>query len=377
MAVKDEVSTRMNCGILMPYCVFPPDTGGKAEMLNHLRILTEMGRCRVLSADRWPVGTVWTESARKCLSDYGAELELREPAGVGDWRQALGLVYASFCKGLGFEQAFGHANPYHRWAFPEAWWRRATAGLDLVMICYSYWARLPTTCPKVILLLDLWSDYMKLWNRKETEELRSADAVIVISTNERERLLDCGVTNVYWCPPLVEPMTCPDSSGIGLVGSASDFNREGLAWLAAGAEGRAEDVQVFGGLARHAVRPGFVPVGRYEKRADPYERCGIVLMTTAQGMGVQIKGIEALAAGRAIVARRGAMRGIPPGNGAWVEVDTGAEMWRVASELSRNAGMRRAQSQLAMEYYRLHLDSRAHHRNVQDLLTSIAGRRQA
>ena len=116
-------------------------------------------------------------------------------------------------------------------------------------------------------------------------------------------------------------------------------------------------MKVYGGLARYARGPGFEAVGRYADTLDPYRQCGIVLMTTTGGMGVQIKTIEALAAGRAIVARRGAMRGIPPGNGAWIEVDTPEAMRAETIRLQRDAGARRAQMEAARAYYQQHLDA--------------------
>ena len=75
-------------------------------------------------------------------------------------------------------------------------------------------------------------------------------------------------------------------------------------------------------------------------------------------MGVQIKTVEALAAGRAIVARTGAMRGLPPGDGAWIEVKTPEAMWEQAALFSCHAHLREEQGAKARAYYQEHLDSR-------------------
>ena len=80
-------------------------------------------------------------------------------------------------------------------------------------------------------------------------------------------------------------------------------------------------------------------------------------MPTAQGMGVQVKTIEALAAGRAIVARRGAIRGIPRESGAWIEVETPDEMLRVALELQQSPARRAALSAGAHAYYGRYLEA--------------------
>jgi glycosyltransferase involved in cell wall biosynthesis len=113
----------------------------------------------------------------------------------------------------------------------------------------------------------------------------------------------------------------------------------------------------FGGLSAWAPQKGFKGFGFYDDAMEPYRKCGIILMPTSLGMGVQIKGIESLAAGRAIVARRGAMRGIPMGNGAWIEVDSAKEMRDVAMRLHEDTKARFSQMAAAKEYYRRHIDS--------------------
>ncbi len=117
-------------------------------------------------------------------------------------------------------------------------------------------------------------------------------------------------------------------------------------------------VKIYGALARFAQWPEAHKVGRYADSHEPYRDCGIFLLPTALGMGVQIKTVEALAAGRAIVARTGAMRGLPPGKGAWIEVDTPEIMWKQAALFSRNAELREEQEAKARAYYQEHLDSR-------------------
>ena len=121
-----------------------------------------------------------------------------------------------------------------------------------------------------------------------------------------------------------------------------------------------------------AAGPGFKPVGHYADAMDPYRQCGIILMAAAGGMGVQIKSIEALAAGRAIVARRGAMRGIPPGNGAWIEADTPEAMRAEAQRLQRDPAARRVQMAAAREYYRTHLETARLNAELRAALLEIA-----
>ena len=89
-----------------------------------------------------------------------------------------------------------------------------------------------------------------------------------------------------------------------------------------------------------------------------------MLLPTASGTGVQIKVVEALAAGRAIVARKGAMRGLPPGKGAWLEVSSPEAMWAQAARLSHDVQLRRQQAAKARAYYQQHL-------NADKLLTEL------
>ncbi len=349
---------------LVPYCPLPADSGGKTEMWKHLEVLKAMGECTILSAAGKPVGAGWTPEAQQEIEAMGFGIELREKTAGRTLKQLGGIAYAAVCKGLGLEKAFGHTNPYHRHAFPESWWRARTEGADLAVIIYSYWAWLPCRCPKVVALFDLWSDYMWEGSARETEDLRTADLVVVISKNEEEKLKQRGIRNVLWSPPSVPPEETPDRSAVGLVGSGNPFNVEGLRWLEAAANRSHLPVRVYGALARQAHGDGFEKIGAYMDDYQPYRECGIVLMTTARGMGVQIKGIQALACGRAIVARRGAMRGLPAADGAWVEVDTPEDMIRAAEELRGDPAARRVAKEAAAAYYEKHL----HHERVRDAL---------
>lgn len=342
--------------VLIPYCPWPADTGGKTEMWKHLAALRELGPCTILSAAGKPVGVGWTREARCEVERRGFKVVLREQDGARrSWRQWAGLAYAAVAKGLGLERAFGHSNPYHRFAFPAAWWYRHTQAADLAVVHYSFWAGLPCACPKVVALLDLWSDYMWEGPAREVRDLKSARLITVISKEEEQKLQALGLRQTLWSPPVVAQSAFPDSDAVGLLGSPSPVNREGLQWLSG--VPMTLPVRVYGGLAEFADAPGFVAVGKYEANETPYRECGIIFMPTALGMGVQIKGIEALASGRAIVARRGAMRGIPAGNGAWIEVDTPGEMLEAGHRLQRDPEARGRQMAAAREYYHTHLDS--------------------
>jgi glycosyltransferase involved in cell wall biosynthesis len=356
---KSDGDAMIKSVVLLPYCPIPADTGGKVEMLKYVKALRELGDCTVLSSNCKPVGMGWSPETIKTFEDLGIRVVLRENDRPRlQMRQYIGILYASICKFLGMEKAFGHANPYHRYAFPADWWYDYTRNADLAVIHYSYWAWLPCACPKFIALLDIWSDSMWGGCKREVNELQAADKISVISLEEQKKLEERGIPDTIWSPPFVDAVSLTDNDQIGMVGSANRFNQEGLTWLSRVSDIPDMQIKLYGGLAKHATGlDGFVPVGRYANTMDPYRSCGIILMTTSLGMGVQIKGIEALAAGRAIIARRGALRGIPEEQGAWIEVDTPNEMLEAAKRLQQDKDARLRQMEAARAYYQKHLDA--------------------
>jgi hypothetical protein len=229
--------------------------------------------------------------------------------------------------------------------------------------------------PKALVLLDLWSDYMWGGHLAETRDISSCAHTFAISINEVDTLKSRGVTGVSWCPPAVDPVECPLSSSCALIGSDNLFNREGLRWLEkAGEEIAGIDVRVYGGLSASVSHPGLYAVGRYQNNEHPYRECGITLFTTVQGMGVQIKTIEALAAGRAIIARRDAVRGLPVDAMGWIQVDSPQEMINWARKLAANKQLREEWGERARAYYQQYLDGekiRAQMRRVYQGLGAI------
>ena len=350
----------MRSAVLIPYCPLPINTGAKAEMWKHLNVLKELGSCRIVSARRRPVGLGWTPEYEQSVRERGFELVFREDHNRLGLLQVLGYFYGLFFKGLGMDRAFGHSNPYHRHAFPSAWWHKLTKQVDLSVINYSHWAHLPCACPKVVVLHDLVSAVSWEGASRETRDLGFADLVIVISRDEEVVLNGRGISKILWSPPVVAASEAPLPSAVGLVGSANQFNIQGLRWLEQGLEQCGVEsalVRVYGDLAGHARSKAFIPVGRYDDSTQPYKDCGIILMLTAGGTGVQIKAVEALAAGRAIIARKGAMRGLPPGEGAWFEVEYPQDMIREMQHLANDQDDLRVQARRSREYYQKWLNA--------------------
>lgn len=357
---------------LFPYCPLPADSGAKTEALKVLNVLGEMGECTVFSAASKPVGTDWPEQIQNRLRGQGFGLVLREDLQKRrNFLQWLGILYGAVFKAFGQERLFGHANPYHRYAFPGKIWKSCSSQFDIAVINYSYWAWLPTSCPKVVILHDLLSETMRAGTNRETRDLRTASLVVVISCDEEKTLNRNGIRNTLWSPPAVKFLDVSVPGKIGIVGSANRFNREGLGWLNTAIDASSPPISVYGGLAEFASRAHFTTVDRYEDSMEPYRECGIILIPTGRGTGVQIKAIEALAAGRAIIARRGAMRGIPHSGEAWVEVESPAEMIECARLLTRETGERERLGRAAHAYYRDNLDADKIRMNLKNALKRV------
>lgn len=348
----------MNTTCLLPYCPLPVDTGAKAIFSKHLRVLRQLGECTILSTSRRPVGFGWSADRRRLLEQEGYEILLRTslfPSAL----QLYGIGYALICKMLRLEKAFGHANPYHRFAFPHEWLYRHSKGKDLCEIHYSYWARLPAACPKVVIVHDLWSDIMWGGTARETTELGTADLLVTVSHDDKLKLLSRGLRNVHWSPPCIDESIHQDSTEIVVVGSANRHNLEGIRWLGGGTVASLSSaIHCYGGLGAHVDKRYFVTHGSYALPVEPYARCGIVLMLTKEGSGLQIKGVEALAAGRAIIARKGAMRGLPDEDRGWLEVDSPDEMVATAMNLQKDVNQRQRLMQRARAYYDRFLNSK-------------------
>lgn len=358
--------------VLVPYCPWPSNTGACVEMMKHLDVLRSLGDCSILSSSSFPVGRGWNASAQTEILNLGYTVALREAKYPSrSCLQWVGIIYAAVCKSLRLDRAFGHSNPYHRHAFPVPWWLESSRQADIALINYSYWAWLPTYCPKVVILHDLLSKTMWEGAGRETKELSGADLIVVISKDEEEELYRRGVKNVLWSPPLVVPSDFPLTPRVGLVGSLNRFNQEGLKWLELASIPDGLTLTLYGALSSLSRWPDAYKVGAYANPHDPYSECGIILLPTAFGTGVQIKAVEALASGRAIIARHGAMRGLPAGEGAWIEVSSPDEMWLQAKLLSRDEGLRLEQGRKARAYYKRYLDHTMIRRQLKESYLSL------
>lgn len=349
----------MNSACLLPYCPLPVNNGARAVFSKHIKLLNSLGKCRILSNRSRPVGFGWKPEHIRSLIDKGFTVTLDRGITFSKLSQIYGVTYAVFFKVLHAEKAFGHSNPYHRYAFNPNWVYEQSRGVDLCEIHYSYWAQIPTACPKVVIVHDLWSDIMWEGARKETLELKKADLVVTVSQTDHDKLTARGLKNVHWSPPVVEKQECSDSSEVMIVGSNNKFNQEGLRWLTKALACQSSlQINLYGSLAEKMKNyPSFALFPEYKMAIDPYRDNGIVLITTSQGTGIQIKAIEALACGRAIVARKGAMRGLPDVERGWLEYDDPFEMVDTVQRLRHDKNKRHELMNRASKYYDTYLSS--------------------
>lgn len=344
---------------LVPYCPWPQDTGTRVEMFKHLEVLKELGECTIVSARNKPVGFGWTELAIAELKKRGFQIEFREDTCSKTIAHIFGIMYASFFKGVGFERAFGHSNPYHRFAFSRNWLYQLSKSYDLCVMQYGFWSGFPLQCPKAVVVHELLSNFHWEGSSRETKDFALADLVVVVGSDEEAALKGRGLRSVLWSPPAVKPAKYPVCGKVGLIGTKAPQNIEGLRWLEKADAPASLKINVFGNLAQEVRKPMFVPVGRYESQSEPYEKCGVLLLTRPDRPGLQIKAVEALAYGRVIIARRGSMRGLPEGQDAWITVDSPQEMVDVAVRLQNDHVERELLASKARGYYKRYLDDQS------------------
>lgn len=201
----------------------------------------------------------------------------------------------------------------------------------------------------------LRSDLDKL-ARFERAGMRAVDGVLFISTDDRARAVEDGLTvPTLHLPPLFayEPAprrSAPAPGGIRL-GFLANFdwwpNRDAVRWLMEKVLPRVSRsdlrVHLFGaGSEAHAtgdrrvVAHGFV-----DDVAQAFSQCDVMLCPMTTGGGVNVKFAEALYNGVPVLGTRFAARGLPPldeqsivladGADAWVAILSGADISRLAA----------------------------------------------
>lgn len=159
----------------------------------------------------------------------------------------------------------------------------------------------------------------------EADLLRRADLVIAIQAQEGEvvRQMVPGQTKVVVAPMSQPALDAPqpgEGAGLLFVGSGTAPNVDGMRWFLAEVwpliRAQRPDVSisiaglVCGKLGAEAQLPGVSLLGRVPNLAGLYRRADVVVAPLRVGSGLKIKLIEALAAGKAIVASPVTLQGV-------------------------------------------------------------------
>ena len=123
---------------VIPYCPLPIDSGARAVFNKHLSFLNKLGDCRILSNRSRPVSFGWQSEYIQSLTDAGFTLDLASGLSFYKISQLYGMLYALIFKAIRADKAFGHSNPYHRYAFDPEWIYQNSSEVDLCEIHYSY-----------------------------------------------------------------------------------------------------------------------------------------------------------------------------------------------------------------------------------------------
>jgi len=160
--------------------------------------------------------------------------------------------------------------------------------------------------------------------RAEAAALSLADIAIAIQAEEAEaaRRMLPATTQVVVAPMVAHAVEQPQpgqGGGLLFVGSATPPNRDAMRWFLAEIwpELRARHPRLTLRVAGHVSgtlgpAPGVELLGRVEDLAALYRAAEIVVSPLLAGSGLKIKLVEALAAGKAIVASPVTLQGVGP-----------------------------------------------------------------
>ncbi len=260
----------------------------------------------------------------------------------------------------------------------HAW--HATTPFDVVLVEYVFLSRVlerfPANVCKLIDTHDRFSMRHRLYLERglppqffsttpaeEARGLRRADAILAIQDSEREffsRLCQRPVLTVGHLFALAD-CNSPVDDGLTrllFVGSENPINHDGLAhfleriWPQLYAAHPQLRLQVAGTVSQHVSdRPGVERLGVVDDLEQVYRQADIVINPVLQGTGLNIKSIEALAAGRPLVSTASGARGLEDAVGRGViTVDTPEQFVLMLQMLIESPAERRRLGAAAREF---------------------------
>ena len=398
----------------LPYSGGP---GGSTRQLHLLRRLAELGHEPVVVA---PVaeGAEELDRARESLAGTGVDLRpVTRPAPA--WRE---LARAFRRRPALVPGALG--QPWYAWQFAvfREWVAPCVAELagelrfDVAEVEHddiAGWAGIvPSGIPKVLTAHNVtW----RLWasrgeaaraprsallrmeslrhRRYERRHLRTYDAVIAMSAVDREELLRLGAQRVEVVPngaavdELVPAPDFPDPPTLVFTGSMDHPpNPEGVLWFADEVWPRVRErvpgavLRVVGRgpqepLAPLSGRPGVELTGPVPSVAPELARATAVTAPLLSGGGTRLKIVEAMAAGRAVVATSVGAEGLEAEPGVHLLVEDEPERFADAAvRLLTDPGLRARLAGAGRELVERRYDWRALGDELAYVLESLAGR---
>ncbi|SEP92879.1 Glycosyltransferase involved in cell wall bisynthesis [Solimonas aquatica] len=210
---------------------------------------------------------------------------------------------------------------------------------------------------------------------EEREHLLKADIVLAIQPEEKDAIIDLtGRNNVVLTSHGVDIQDLSageaDSKVVLFIGNRYEPNILGLqnflatTWpliLEQVPEARLEVV----GAVVEAISEwpqGVMPLGRVPELEVYYRLAAVVINPVEIGSGLNIKTVEALAFGKALVSTGFGMKGLPvdpAAEGAAIRADVGADMAKAVVDLLQAPELRQALEQSALGFARRHLSPQA------------------
>ncbi len=270
--------------------------------------------------------------------------------------------------------------------------RHAQGRADAILCDYAFTLpaagfALAPAAPVAVLMHDLLSaraesfirqgaaDSVAVLNaRAEAAALAQADIAIAIQAEEAEaaRRMLPATTRVVVAPMAARSVAAAqpgEGGGLLFVGSATPPNRDAMRWFLAeiwpGLRERHPTLtmRVAGHVAGQLrPAPGVELLGRVEDLAALYRAAEIVVSPLLAGSGLKIKLVEALAAGKAIVASPVTLQGVGPVTRAAVlPAETAAQFIAGIDHLLLDPRARRRLAERALDAARSQFDARTAH----------------
>lgn len=216
--------------------------------------------------------------------------------------------------------------------------------------------------------------WLQIDRAEEAAALRAFDGVLAIQPDEAETMRrmapDAQVLVAGHCPPLAastaaaEPAAATRANAFGFLGSANRPNADGIQWFLEACWPQIRRSSGWRLLIAGAVADqiqasdaaGVELLGPVDDLAGFYRRIDVFVNPVRFGSGLKIKTIEAVAAGKPVVAHTHSAAGVSPRMRQVIdEADTAEELIKACKRLAAGDALRAERAVLATEVANEHL----------------------